>query len=171
MITTQQTMQQDLLTAAYRDYQLGLGQHSLFKVNNRALSEDLVQDTFLKTWKYLVRGGKIDVMKAFLYHVLNALIIDEYRKHKTVSLDVLVENGFEPKEDGAEQIINKLDSKNAIFMIARLPIKYQQVMRMKYVQNLSLKEMAQAVGQSKNTLAVQINRGVQMLKKIYPLTV
>ena len=164
-------MQQDLLTAAYRDYQLGLGQHSLFKVNNRALSEDLVQDTFLKTWKYLVRGGKIDVMKAFLYHVLNALIIDEYRKHKTVSLDVLVENGFEPKEDGAEQIINKLDSKNAIFMIARLPIKYQQVMRMKYVQNLSLKEMAQAVGQSKNTLAVQINRGVQMLKKIYPLTV
>lgn len=171
MTPQQEAKQRHILSVAYHDFKKSLDQHSFFKLNNRTLSEDLVQDTFLKTWKYLVRGGKIDVMKAFLYHVLNALIIDEYRKRKTVSLDALVENGFEAKETDSEQVINTLDSKNAIFMIARLPAKYQQVMRMKYVQDLSLKEMSQVTGQSKNTLAVQINRGLKMLKKFYPLTI
>ena len=45
----------------------------------------------------VVKNGKIDIMKAFLYHVLNRLIIDEYRKHKTVSLDSIMENGLTKK--------------------------------------------------------------------------
>ena len=65
-----------------------------------------------------MRGGKIQTMKAFLYHVLNGLIIDEYRKRKTVSLDTLMENGYEPKENDAEDIINLLDSKRATKMIS-----------------------------------------------------
>lgn len=32
-------------------------------------------------------------MKAFPYHVLNNLIVDEYRKRKTASLDDLLEKG------------------------------------------------------------------------------
>ena len=168
MTPQQETAQRRLLSLAFSDFNIGLNQHSFFKVNNRAVSENLVQDTFFKTWKYLLRGGKIDVMKAFLYHVLNALIIDEYRKHKTLSLDLMHENGFEPKDDDADAITNLLDAKRAIFMIARLPIRYQKIMRMKYVQNLSLGEMSQVTGQSKNTAAVQINRGLKLLKEIYP---
>ena len=164
-------VQQQVLSAAYTEHRKGLNRHSLFKVNNVALSENLVQDTFLKTWKFMVKGGKINLMKAFLYHVLNDLIIDEYRKHKTLSLDSLVEKGFEPKEDDSERIFNILDSKRAILMIALLPKKYQQLMRMKYVENMSLEEMSEATGQTKNTAAVQISRGLVMLKKIYPANI
>lgn len=171
MTSNKKATQQQLFIAAYKDYKKGLDRHSFFKVNNVALSENLVQDTFLKTWKYMVKGGQVDVMKAFLYHVLNGLIIDEYRKHKTVSLDTLVEKGFEPKEDDSDDIFNMLDSKRALLMIALLPKKYQQLMHMKYVDNLSLAEMSKATGQSKNTAAVQISRGLVMLKKIYPATV
>jgi len=170
MTSEQEALQQRLFTAAYNEHKKGLNRHSLFKVNNVALSENLVQDTFLKTWKFMVKGGQVDVMKAFLYHVLNGLIIDEYRKHKVVSLDSLVEKGFEPKEDDSERIFNILDSKRAVLMIALLPKKYQQLMRMKYVENLTLAEMSKATGQSKNTAAVQISRGLVMLKKIYPIT-
>ena len=46
-------------------------------------------------------------------------------------LGVDVEKGFEPKEDDSERIFNILDSKRAILMIALLPKKYQQLMRMK----------------------------------------
>jgi RNA polymerase sigma-70 factor (ECF subfamily) len=159
--------QQNLLTKAYYDYKKALDRYSFFKVNNAALSEDLVQETFLKTWKYLVRGGKIEIMKAFLYHVLNGLVIDEYRKHKTVSLDSLVEEGFDPKEADSEKMLNLLDSKRAVSMITMLPKKYRRLMRMKYVQNLSLEEMAQNTGQTKNTVAVQINRGLKKLKELY----
>lgn len=97
MMTTKERLQLGtVLTIAHHDYEKKLTLHAFFKVHNKTTSEDLVQDTFMKTWRYLAKGGKIDVMKAFLYHVLNCLIVDEYRKHKTTSLNVLVEKGFEP---------------------------------------------------------------------------
>ena len=63
-----------ILTEAHRDYSRGLSRYANLKVNNTELSYDLVQDTFMKTWLYLQRSGKIDLMRAFLYHVLNRLI-------------------------------------------------------------------------------------------------
>ncbi|PIR60956.1 MAG: hypothetical protein COU68_01975, partial [Candidatus Pacebacteria bacterium CG10_big_fil_rev_8_21_14_0_10_45_6] len=80
-----------VLTLAHRDFAKAMNSYSYFKVHNHSTSDDLVQDTFIKTWSYLARGGKIDLMKAFLYHVLNNLIIDEYRKRKNLSLDSLMD--------------------------------------------------------------------------------
>lgn len=167
MISKLESEQEALLIAAHRDFEQGLNVHAFFKLRDQAISEDLVQDTFMKTWSYLVRGGKIDVMKAFLYHTLNHLIVDEYRKHKTVSLDVALEKGFEPRTDQSGRLFNILDGKSALLLIQRLPPKYQQVMRMRYVQDLSLKDMSLITGQSKNTLAVQVHRGLQKLKLLY----
>lgn len=167
-MTPKQEIQRKLvLTSAHRDYGKGLGAHAFFKTHNRATSEDLVQDTFMKTWKYLVKGGKIDIMKAFLYHILNNLIVDEYRKRKTYSLDVLLEKGYEPGIDPAERLFNVLDGKAALLLIQRLPERYQKVLRMRYVQDLSLSEIALLTGQSKNTIAVQVHRGLEKLKSLY----
>lgn len=166
----QEIIQRTALTLAHKDFGKGLNSHAFFKTHDHMIGEDLVQDTFLKTWKYLVKGGKIDVMKAFLYHVLNNLIIDEYRKHKTSSLDVLVEKGFEPSTGVPERMFNVLDGKAAQLLIPRLPEKYQKIMRMRYVQDLSLKEMSLITGQSQNAMAVQVHRGLEKLKLLYKPT-
>jgi RNA polymerase sigma factor (sigma-70 family) len=106
-------------------------------------------------------------MKAFLYHILNNLIIDEYRKHKSNSLDALLERGFDPGEEDSERFFNVLDGKTAMALIRRLPEKYERVMRMRYMQMLSLREMSLITGQTKNTMAVQIHRGLGKLKLLY----
>ena len=167
MTPKQELKQQALLTVAHEDFGKKLNSYAFFRVSNRIISEDLVQDTFRKTWAYLVKGGKIEVMKSFLYHVLKDLIIDEYRKRKTSSLDDMMSKGFEPSEDHSERLTNMLDGKRAILLISRLPEKYQKIMRMRYVQDLSLKEMSLITGKLKETLAVQVHRGLEMLKKIY----
>lgn len=163
----QDTRQRAALTAAHRDYEKILKSYALYKVRDRETSEDLVQDTFMKTWSYLVKGGKIDLMKSFLYHVLNNLIVDEYRKHKTTSLDVLLEAGYEPSAGDSERLIDALDGKGAILLIQCLPVKYRNVVRMRYIQNLSLAEMSLITGQTKNAMAVQIHRGLAKLKVLY----
>jgi len=160
---------------AHRDFEKGLNLRAFFKTQDHALGEDLVQDTFMKTWSYLVRGGKIDVMKAFLYHILNNLIVDEYRKrkHRATSLDVLVDKGFEPSEDASAGIshsnryFDTIDGKAALLLIHRLPETYKKVMRMRYMQDLSLSEMSLITGQSKNAIAVQLHRGLEKLKLMY----
>jgi RNA polymerase sigma-70 factor, ECF subfamily len=167
MTNEQRTEQKVLMTAAHHSYVVGLNSHAFFKLSNKARSEDLVQDTFVKTWKYLVKGGKIEIMKAFLYHVLNQLIIDQYRKHDTDSLDAMVEKGFDPGIDNSEKLFNMLDGKKALFLIQRLPEKYQKVMRMRFVQELSFKEMSLVTGETKNALAVKVYRGLEKLKLIF----
>lgn len=68
------------------------------------------------------------------------------------------------------RLFNVLDGKAALILIQRLPLTYQKVMRMKYVQDLSLKEMSLITGQTKNTIAVQIHRGLEKLKLLYNRT-
>jgi RNA polymerase sigma-70 factor, ECF subfamily len=170
MTPKQEKKHKAILTTAHQDFEKGLNLHAFFKVRDRATSEDLVQDTFKKTWVYLVKGGEIIIMKAFLYHILNNLIVDEYRKRKTTSLDLLLEKGFEPvalRTERPGRLFDLLDGKAALLLIQRLPAKHQKVMRMKYVQDLSLKEMALLTGQSKNTIAVQVHRGLKKLRVIY----
>lgn len=167
MTTKEQETQRETLTAAHHSYEKGMNKYAFFKTHDKTTGEDMVQDTFMKTWSYLIRGGKIDIMKAFLYHILNNLIIDQYRKRKTVSLDVLLEKGFDPGIDDSTRLLDVFDGKAALRLIARLPEKYKQVMRMKYVQFLSIKEISILTGRSKNTIAVQAHRGLAKLRLLY----
>ena len=162
-----ETRRQIALASAHSTYEKGLNSYALFKTSNHATSEDLVQDTFIKTWAYLVKNGKIDNMKAFLYHILNHLIVDEYRKHKVTSLDILLEKGFEPTVSDHTRIFDVIDGEKAILLILRLPNTYQKVMHMRHVQDLSLKEISLITGQSKNAIAVQLHRGLEKLKVLY----
>lgn len=168
MITqTELRRQRIILEAGYIDFSRGLNRYASIRTHDNALADDLIQSTFLKTWSYIVRGGKIQMMEAFLYHVLKALIIDEYRKHKPTSLDVLIEKGFEPAIDETHRFLDMLDGREAVLLISQLPILYQKVMKMRYVQDLSIKEIAILTNQTKNTVAVQTYRGLEKLKALY----
>ncbi len=157
----------NVFNTAHNSFDKKLNTYARFKVHDLSTCEDLVQETFMKTWMYLEKGGKIDAMKAFLYHVLNNLIVDEYRKRKTVSLDALLENGFELVENESDKLINTIDGRAALKSIFSLPEKYQAIMRMRYVRSLSLEEVSAITGLSKNTIAVQTHRGLEKLKLIY----
>lgn len=164
----QAQLNKEELTVAYYGYNKGLNSYASFKLHGNAIGEDLVQDTFAKTWAYLVKGGKIIMMKAFLYHILNNLIVDKYReqKHKTESLDSLIENGFEPKDEQFERLTDFLDGKTAMRRIIELPEKYKKIMYMRFAQSMSLRDISVITGQTKNAIAVQIHRGLIKLKAL-----
>lgn len=169
MIQTQGCYRSAVLSMAHNDYNSRLNSYASFKISDKELGQDLVQDTFIKTWSYLAKGGKIEAMKAFLYHILNNLIIDEYRKrkNKVSSLDTLLENGFEPSKDDSESLFNRIDGKAALLLISKLPAMYHKVMNMRFVEDLSLQEMSILTGKSANTMAVQVHRGLAKLRILY----
>lgn len=167
MTLKEKTLRQIKLTAAHHDFNKGLNLHAFFKTRDSVVGGDLVQDTFTKTWRYMAKGGKIDVMKSFLYHILNHLIIDEYRKRKVVSLETMVEKGFEPGTDESERLFNSIDGKAAALLIQRLPLAYRKIIHMRYMKDLSLSEISVLTGLTKNTVAVQVHRGIEKLKGLY----
>ena len=167
MILKQKVNLQDTVTIAYHDYAKSLNQHAFFKVSNRETAEDLVQQTFMKTYFYMVKGGEIEKMRSFLYHVLNNLIVDEYRKKKTVSLNSLIEKGFDPCLVTTVHSSDILDGKTAILLIESLPVTYRSVMYLKYVDDLTLEEISRKLGLSKTTVTVQIHRGIKKIRILY----
>ncbi len=164
----QQNRQRVILSTGYEEFSESLKSYATRKTHDSEVANDLMQNTFLKTWTYMLKGGKVHLMKAFLFHILKALIVDGYRKPKIVSLDTLFEKGFEVKsnEDGDRQI-NIIDGEQVMALILELPVLYQKVLRMRYVQGLSLKEISQLTGQTKNAVTVQAHRGLEKLRVLY----
>lgn len=171
MTQEKESLHQALMTLAHLEYSKGLNSHAFFKLNNHAIGEDLVQDTFLKTWTYLVKGGEIILMKAFLYHVLNNLIIDEYRKRKNISLDDLLEKGYEAKDVDQENSISRssdrLEGENAVELLESLPDLYRDIMNMKYVEDMSISEISNRTKKTKNSITVLLHRGLEKLKRLH----
>lgn len=167
MRSTLSNRQQELFTKAYHTHSGELARYARSMVNDRELSEDLVQDVFVKMWMYLLRKGDIVSIRGFLYHVLNNLIVDRYRKHKTWSLDSLLEQGYEPRADESDRLVDIFDGKLVFRLIDKLPHTYQEVLRMKYANHLTYGEISRLTGQQRNTIAVQVHRGLVKLKELY----
>jgi RNA polymerase sigma-70 factor, ECF subfamily len=148
-----------------------LFRHCYFKVSNRELALDLVQETFARTWEYIASGKEVNNIKGFLFKVANNLIIDEYRKKKVVSLEVLQESiGFDaPTQDHKKTVFN-VEVDTILTHIKKLDTKYREVILMRYVNDYSPKEIAQMLGESENAVSVRINRGLKKVQEMLKLT-
>lgn len=153
----------EIMARAYRDNEQMLLRRSFYKISDRDLADDLVQTTFLKTWEYLLKDKQIDSIRGFLFHVLDRLIIDEYRKKKQISLDSMTESGFQVEFDNSERLFDQLDGKAAILLIPLLEDKYEKVISMRFEEEMTIKEIAEATQQPDNTVVVQIHRGIDKL--------
>jgi RNA polymerase sigma-70 factor (ECF subfamily) len=150
----------------YDEFADAIFRHCYFRVYDRELAKDLTQETFIKTWDYLSQGRLIENMRAFLYQVANNLVIDNARKKKPISLDVLHDQGFDPSEDPSESFARNLEAKNIIALLRRLDAKYREVVVFRYVDDLGPREIAAILGESENVVSVRLNRALKQLREL-----
>jgi RNA polymerase sigma-70 factor, ECF subfamily len=155
---------------AFDLYADALYRHCYYRVSDKERAQDIVSETFMKTWDYLVKGNTIDTFRPFLYRTLNHLIIDEYRKKKSESLDALLgerevpESSFEELVgDGREEIEFALDAKQIPALLEQMPTNHREVIMMRYVDGLMPAEIAEILDTPVNTVSVRIHRGLAWL--------
>ena len=154
--------------AAYEENADMLFRHCLLRVRDRERAKDIVQDAFSKTWIYLSEGNKIDHVKAFLFRVANNLIIDAARKKKSSSLDVMMdENGFEIADDTVTDPAEKQGVREALKLLGELDELYRVVITMRYMDEMSPREIAGILGVTENVVSVRIHRGIERLQAAY----
>ncbi len=153
-----------------------LFRHAFLRLSDRERALELTQETFLKAWNYVVEGGDVRQYRSFLYRILNNLIIDEYRKHKSQSLDAMLENEetstqveaelLRDDTDELEAAVVRFDSARAVAALANVGEAYRSVLVMRYIDGLSPKEIAESLGESENTVSVRIHRGIKKLQTL-----
>lgn len=158
---------QSVFMKAYDTYNDAIFRYCLFETSNRQVALDLTQETFIKVWQYLEKGQEIEHIKAFLYRVAGNLVIDYRRKKKTSSLDDMLEEGFDVEHDERESIMDGFDSKKLVELLQSLGETYRDVIIMRFIEDLSIKEIAHITGESENNISVRIHRGTEKLRQIY----
>ena len=159
------TIKEQFLTA-YDAYADALFRHCYFRVYNRELAKDLVQETFCRTWTYLSQGKEVKNNRAFLYRLLHNVIVDEIRRKKPLSLDQLVEEGYSPKDESAPDMEQHLVVKDIVQKLRMLDESYRDIMQMRFVDDLSPKEISAVLGVSENVVSVRIHRGTNKLRQL-----
>jgi RNA polymerase sigma-70 factor (ECF subfamily) len=153
--------------ALYDEMADQLFRHCFFKLSNRELALDIVQETFARTWEYIAAGKEVKNIKGFIFKVANNLIIDEYRKKKAVSLEALQEaTGFDSPVNEHKKTIFSVEVDTVLTHINKLDPKYKDVILMRYVNDYSPKEIAKILGESENAVSVRINRGIKKVQEM-----
>lgn len=143
----------------------------LLRTSNRDIAKDLVQESFTKIWQTMLLGKDIENMRAFLFKISRNLIIDWYRKKKAVSLDQIIEedpHGNIALIDEGEELSLEMGAE-ARFLIMKIkeidPI-YQQVVYLRFVEDMKPHEIAEILGETVNVISVRITRGIEKLREI-----
>ena len=152
---------------AYQQYADAIYRHCYFRVYNKDLAEDLTQETFIKTWKYITEGKEIKNIKSFLYRVAVNLIIDNSRKKQALAFDQLKENEVSVRLYSTESaMIDSFEIKEVIKTLDELDATHRQVIVMRYINQLSPQEIADVLEISANAVSVKINYAMKKLREI-----
>ena len=164
----------DAFAAAYDMYVEQIYRFIYFKIGNKKEeAEDLTSSVFLKTWNYIKDTEiKEKTLKALIYKIARNAIIDEYRKkalRDDVSLDQSenAQNIADDRQDIIGDIDINLDKDKIILKLNALKDDYRELIILRYIEDLSISEIAQIQGKTKGAVRVEAHRALRALKNLF----
>lgn len=149
----------------YENHSDSLFRYCLYKTSDREKALDLTQDAFMKTWEYIEEGNQVKNLKSLLFTIANNLIIDFYRKKKTLSLDNIIEGGVDFKDESYKDKVDEYDTNLVKSLLQDLDESYKDVIIMRYIEDMTVKEIAKILGETENNISVKIHRGIAKVKE------
>lgn len=136
---------------------------------DQELSEDLVQNTFLRILKYrhLFRGD--GDFKTWMFHIARNVSHDQYRKNK-IKVKEGIENWEERlghDEHRANEMLAADEHQMLEMAMERLPADKREVLLLSKYQEKKYKEIGELLGCSEGAVKVKVFRALQELKVLY----
>jgi len=152
--------------ALYDQFADRVYRHILYRTGSRPDSEDLTQQTFLKAWMAIGRYTITEVpFVAWLLTIAHNSVVSYFRakrEHLPLDLDMpLVAGGAEPYEM-AERSFHRAAVRRAI---GTLPPDQQQVVVMRYLDDLDYSDIARALHKTDNNVRVIAHRALKRLQR------
>ncbi|MCA9353273.1 sigma-70 family RNA polymerase sigma factor [Candidatus Nomurabacteria bacterium] len=151
----------------FEDYSDSIFRHFVFKISDRDRSKELTQEVFMRLWKTMSSGEAIDNPKSFLYKIAHNLYVNEYRDRKNHrSLEESMEQGFDVEGETEQDIFDNISTEEVIKLFEELKPSYREVLTMKLVDEYSVKEISEILGETENSVSVRLHRAIQKIKTI-----
>lgn len=147
----------------------------LFVVRDREMTNDMFQETFFKVVSRLQQGKYIANGKfsAWLMRIAHNVIMDWYRQQRAQNIvDAPKENDLsnvgstllESSREG--ELVNNQVLEDVRRMMSHLPASQREVVFMRFYQQMSFKEIAEATGVSINTALGRMRYAILNLRRM-----
>ena len=178
LISRYQKGDENALSILISRHQKELFSFIFYKLMDEELANDVFQDTFMKIIVSLKEGRYNDDGKFILWakRIAHNLIIDHYRlksKHIKVSETTYENEEFsifdllkETEENIEERLITNQIYDNLMKMLVFLPENQQEVIKLRFFDGLSFKEIAEQTNTSINTTLGRVRYALINMRKI-----
>ena len=147
-----------------------------YKIGSQEEANDLTSVVFLKTWNHIQNNSLGDgkTLRALLYRIARNAIIDYYRE-KSVKRALSLDDEKNPVDLADENfdLSERMDQSTDLELIkSKLPFlkeEYREVIIMKFVNDLSLEEIADIMGKRRGNVRVLLHRAISALKELVEL--
>ena len=178
LISRYQKGDENALSILISRHQKELFSFIFYKLMDEELANDVFQDTFMKIIVSLKEGRYNDDGKFILWakRIAHNLIIDHYRlksKHIKVSETTYENEEFsifdllkETEENIEERLITNQIYDDLMKMLVFLPENQQEVIKLRFFDGLSFKEIAEQTNTSINTTLGRVRYALINMRKI-----
>lgn len=159
-----------------RRYESKVITYIMFIVQNREIAEDLFQDTFMRVITNIHGGRYTEQQKfsAWLMRISHNILVDYFRhqkNEKTISndeneVDLFNDIKLADENNIEAQIIRSQNHSGLQRIIKMLPQNQQEIIYLRYYQDMSFKEIAQTLGCSINTALGRTRYALINLRKL-----
>lgn len=143
-----------------------LYRYFLGKTLNKAVSEDLTQEVFLKVLNKIDTYDKgVGNFSAWIWRIAKNSLIDYYREKKPVPLYEFLLEGNEPA-DNPERIHKKILTEEILEAVKNLKPEEQEIFSLFYISDFPYKKISKLTDRTEGSLRIMIHRINNKLKKI-----
>ena len=156
---------QQALTTIYERYSPAIYRYIYYRVGDAEMAEDIRADVFLRMLegmgRYEDRGWPLS---AWLYRIAHDRTIDTLRRRRT--RPQLPLETWSGTTDGPESAVDvQLDREELYRTIDQLTEDQRDVIRMRFLQEMSVQEVANAMGRTEGAVKALQHRGIQALAR------
>ncbi len=158
----------------YDKYVAGVFRFVSFKVASAEEAEDITSEAFLRTWHYLLERHDVINFTGLVYRIARNLVIDHYRSRK---LDTSFDEAIEVENEGGDQLASDegeqirlidtaMEASDLLNIIQQMKTNYRDVLLLRYLEELSVSEIAEIIGKTQVHVRVLIHRATKTLQQL-----
>lgn len=155
------------LAQIYDTYGPSIYRYVYRKTGNRDVAQDLMSETFHRLLAALKRGGgPREHLSGWLYRVAHNLVVDHYRDQpETPHASLDDADPSRPASQG-RYVEHREQATRARAALRKLTPLQQQVVALRYLEDMSLKETASVLGRTVGSIKSLQHRAINSLQRI-----
>lgn len=150
----------------YHRYVESIYQFVRLRIGDVQIAEDITSTVFEKLIQGLAQGkGPTKHLRGWLFQVARNAIYDNYGKKQALPLETVEQWSAPSSDDPEERVLAAINTESLREMIQHLSPDQQEVLLLRFDQQLSLKETADVLGKGVGTIKTLQFRAVNRLRQ------